>query len=170
VSVPAIAGIDTMVLIYAGIVPAKKTSKVAPDLSLRAKLLLHMLRDSIVILPAIAVSELLIPVPASKKGVLVAELQTKFLCPPFDLQAAAIASELWAKHKKLPKDSQYKQRQVLRADSMIIATCKASGATAFYSHDADCRALANLVMKGNDLPKDDPTDMFIKKDMERGDV
>lgn len=159
-----------MVLIYAGIVPVKKTSTVAPELSLRAKLLLHMLRDSIVILPTIAVSELLVPVPAAKKGVLVAELQTRFLCPQFDIQAAAIAADLWAKHRKLPKDSQYKQRQVLRADSMIIATCKASGATVFYSHDSGCRDLANLVMKGHGLPKDDPTDMFIKNDIERGEA
>ena len=87
-----------------------------------------------------------------------------------DLEAAAIAADLWSRHKEAPKDQQYGRRQVLRADAMIVASVCAAGATEFYSHDRRCRALASLLMAARDLPTDDPEDMFLKDDIRRGDV
>jgi len=161
-----------MVLVYAGLVPRKsgKATKASDDLAIRAKILLHMHRQDVIVLPTVAVSEVLVPVPTSQKGALAATLSGRFICAPFDLPAAAIAAELWSEHKKLAKDLQYKTRHVLRADTMIIASAKAAGATDFYTHDKRCRALSNLVMTGKDLPKKDPNDIFLRSDMERGDV
>lgn len=165
-------GIDSMVLIYAGIVPRKSEKGKAAHttaLATKAKLLLHMLRNDTVILPAVAVSEILVPVPSTNRGILTAKLASMFVCPSFDLPASAIAAELWAKHKKL-KPSQHRQRQVLRADAMIVASAKAAGATLFYSHDKKCRQLASQIMEARDLPHRDPTDMFAVKDIERGEL
>ncbi|MFV1966289.1 MAG: hypothetical protein ACC628_12770 [Pirellulaceae bacterium] len=142
-----IAGIDSMVLIYAGVVPSKKGVKVDKELQTCAKILLHKLRSDTVLLPTIAVTELLVPVPSAQKGLLIASLAKRFVCPQFDMRAASIAAELWVTHKKMPQDLQYKSRHVLRSDAMIIAAVKSVGATEFYSHDKQCRALAKHVMK-----------------------
>lgn len=165
-----IAGIDSMVLIYAGVVPTKKGTKINPDLQTHAKILLHKLRNDTIVLPTIAVSELLVPVPPAQQGLLIASLSKRFFCPNFDMPAASIASQLWASHKKIDTQLQYKSRHVLRSDAMIIASAKSAGATDFYSHDKKCRALAKCVMKAFDLPTSDPTDMFLKGDIERGEV
>jgi len=162
-----IAGIDSMILIYAGIVPqrnGKAKSAKAKKLTHRAKVLMDQLKDETIVLPTIAVAELLVPVPAAQKGSLIATLIGMFHCRPFDLHAAAIGSDLWARHKSLPVDLQYKNRHVLKADVMIIATAKAGSATKFYSHDKSCRALANLVMQAADLPTHSE-DLFFGQDV-----
>jgi hypothetical protein len=114
-----------------------------------------------ILLPTVAISELLVPVPKAHKGALIAVLQQMFLCPPFDLHAASIAADLWSQHQKLPQDEQYQKRHVVRPDCMIIASVRAAGATEFYSHDKKCRTLANLAeMTAHDLPTHDPDNMF----------
>lgn len=164
-------GIDSMVLIYAGLVPAKgKIPNKRSELTVRAKLLLHRAKSDVIILPTIAMSEVLIRVPASRKGLLVSKLSDLFVCATFDLRAAAIAAELWANHNKLPKNQKYDSRHTLRADTLIVATAKSAGASVFYTHDSKCRALAGTVMEGRDLPTSDPDDMFARGDIERGEL
>jgi predicted nucleic acid-binding protein len=171
-----IAGIDSMILVYAGIVPVNKNPRSAKskELHFRSKLLLAQLarKKATLLLPAVALSELLIPVPEAEKGTLIAELTKRFLCQPFDIKSAAIAASLWTQHKqkKLPPDEQYKERHVLRADCMIVASAYAAGATDFFSHDNHCRSLAALVMKAHDLPTNDSEDMFLLGDIQRGEV
>lgn len=153
-----IVGIDSMVLIYAGMVPVvskSKTSKQFEELSVRAKMLLDTLAhdQADIVLSAVAISELLVPVPLERHGKLLAELSKHFICQPHDLHAASIAAHLWSESKNLPAKQKYTERHVLKADVMIIAGAKAGGATHFYSHDEKCRALADFVMKGRDLPK-----------------
>jgi hypothetical protein len=53
---------------------------------------------------------------------------------------------------------------------MIIACAAAAGAETFYTHDKKLRTLAGLVLKAKDLPKDDHSDMFLRGDIERGDI
>ena len=153
--------IDSMVLVYAGLAPRKSSekSKEFEELAIRAKFLfdMHLGKGKApIILPSIAVSEILVPVPEAQRGVLTAKLSSLFVCPAFDLAAAAIAASLWSEYKKLPESSQYKRRHVLRSDAMIVASAKAAGATEFYTHDRKCRTLANLVMIARDLPTNDP--------------
>jgi len=147
-----------MVLVYAGVVPrtSSKMSETVEELSLRAKVLLHTKKSEMIVLPTIAMSEVLVPVPQSKRGLLAAKLSDRFLFAPFDMRAAVIAAELWTQHKKLPTDLQYKKRHVLKSDVMIIATAKSAGATEFYTHDKKCLALAQLIMTSCDLPERDP--------------
>jgi hypothetical protein len=159
-----------MVLVYAGLVPRKSGKAFPQELTVRAKILLHVHRNDTIVLPTIAVSEVLVPVPTSQKGALAATLSGRFVCQSFDLPAAAIAAELWSQHKNLPRDLQYHDRHVLRSDAMIVASVKSAGATEFFSHDRKCRALADLVMNAQELPKWDPNDMFLLGDIQRGEV
>ncbi|MCC6492640.1 MAG: PIN domain-containing protein [Pirellulales bacterium] len=166
-----IVGIDSNVLIYAGVVPRtdKATSPGQQELTIRAQLLLHSFgAEDQIILPTVAVSEILVPVAPMNQGALVAQLRARFVCPPFDLQASSIAADLWAQFRKLPKNETYPDRHVLRADAMIVAAAKALGATVFYSHNKDCRQLAALVMDAQDLPERDPNDMFAVEEIRSG--
>ena len=170
-----IVGIDAMILIYAGIVPSKDASPAGSELArlkLRAGMLFdHFARDdATIILPTVAIAEVLVPVPDSASGLLIQSLSENFLCPAFDMHAADIAAKLWAKHKKLPKDQQYKDRHVLKADAMIIASAKAAGAAEFYSNDGDCRKLAKLIMDADGLPTRarDLEDVFVESDIRSG--
>lgn len=167
-----IAGIDAMILVYAGIVPSKNTDSPTAELHVRAKRLFDKFsrEETTIILPTIAISEILIPVPPSETGLLIQALSEQFVCPTFDLQSATIAANIWATHKKLPRDQQYKNRHILKADAMIIASAHAAGATVFYSNDAECRRLASIVMTAEGLP-DKPEvleDLFIESDIRAG--
>jgi predicted nucleic acid-binding protein len=124
----------------------------------------------VIILPVIAISELLVPVPDANKGAVIATLEKLFLCAPFDVQAASIAAELFAKRDKIPQKQRYDKRYVLKADAMIIASAKAAGATEFYTHDESCRALAKLEMASYDLPtgKGSMEEIFIASDIKDG--
>lgn len=163
-----IVGIDSMVLIYAGVVPQKEGQCRSDDweqLCRRSKILLDELaiRKATIVLPTIAIAELLVPVPQSQKGALVTELNGMFYCPPFDVRAASMASSLWSEFKELPADSRYESRHVLKADAMIVGTAKSVGASRFYSHDNNCRRMADLVMEGYDLPSHS-SDLFWGQD------
>ncbi len=169
-----IIGIDSMILIYAEFVPSKGSKRSADfdDLRVRSKLLLHTAtrKKNTILLPTVAISELLVPVPKGQKGSLIAALQRMFVCPPFDLPAASIAADLWSQYRTLPQEQQYDGRHILRADAMIVASAQAAGATDFYSHDIKCRTLAGLIMTAHDRPTRDPDDMFLAGDIAKGDV
>lgn len=162
-------GIDTHVLIYAELVPAKDEVRSADfeELRDRSRLLLYRAakKKDMIILPTVAISELLVPVPREQQGALITLLQQKFFCPTFDLQAASIAADLVARHKQLPRDLRYNDRKIVRADAMIIASARAAGASAFYSHDGKCRSLAGLIMKAHDLPEQDPDNPMFWREM-----
>jgi len=158
--------IDSQILIYAGVVPLKQKAltPTLKDLRRRSTMLLDLIIASEkIVLPMIAISELLITIPEDKKAGVVAVLTKRFICPQFDLQAAVIASNLWREYKKLPADQQYRDRQVMRSDAMIVATAKAAGATAFYTNDNNCRRMAALVMEGRGIPKRHPDGNLFEK-------
>lgn len=163
-----------MILVYAGIVPENKAKKSeeTENFRVRSLLLLDQLANSgaTIILPTVAISEILVPVSPSKAHKMIDALQEQFVCPTFDIHAASIAANLWAKHKKLPRDHQYKERHVLKADAMIIASAVAAGATEFYSNDDQCRKLAANLIHARPLP-DRPHSlegMWVKGEIERG--
>lgn len=166
------AAIDSMILVYAGIVPEARERPDCDELDelrVRAKLLLFKLarQKSPILLSTIVVSELLVPLPATQRGMIAAKLSELFVCVPFGLHASAIAADLRA---NLPSDVNYQDRHVLKADILILASVKAAGATEFYTNDKACRALADRIMKGCGLPADDPDDMFLLQDLRHGDV
>lgn len=160
-----------MVLIYAGLAPRSSQGSAERDeLAVRSKILLKMHEDGTIVLPTTCAAEIAVPIPMALRAPFMGKLAERFTCHPFDLHAAAIAADLWQHSKKLPRSTHYKDRHLLKADIMVVASAKAAGATQFYSHDQKCRALAKHVMQAHDLPKDDPNDMFLKNDIERGDL
>lgn len=168
-------GIDSMVLIYAGLVPSKTTeqpdSKVK-EFQVRSRTLILGLaqKKATVFLPTIAISEILVPVPPQQRVLLIAQLEERFVLCPFDLPAAAIAADLWCRYRQLPHDMKYPDRSVLKADAMIVASAKSAGAVEFYTTDARCRALADLVMKGKEPPAYSDDNMFLRGEVERGEA
>ena len=59
------------------------------------------------------------------------------------------------------------ERDVLKADAMILATAKAAGATKFYTNDDKCRKLAILAgLQGCVIPRRDPHSLFSPKELE----
>lgn len=105
------------------------------------------------------VAELLVKVELARHGDFIAALQERFFCPPFDLRCSSLAAELWQFHAGLSKADRL-ERNVLKADVMIIATAKVAGASVFYSHDGRCRKLAEKTrMRAEDLPSHHP-DMY----------
>jgi hypothetical protein len=160
-----IVGIDSLVVIYAGLVPKKAViaangsdpgseDEKLKELQRRAEILISDLADkqATVILSTLALSEILVPVPSHQKGVLIAQLSKRFAIAPFSIKAAALAADLWAQSRGLPKDQQYGSRQLIKTDAMIIAASHAVGATDFFTCDPQCRKMAKLIMRGHDLP------------------
>ncbi len=169
-----IIGIDSMILIYAEIVPLKKGPKCKDisDLRKRSKLLIIKASDrrDTIVLPTVVMSELLVPVPNSQKGALILALQKRFVCPPLDIPAASMAADLWSQFTNRPQNQDYGNRDVLKADVLIVASARAGNATQFYSHDARCRTLAELAgMEAFDLPSGQSMDdKFLLADIEEG--
>jgi predicted nucleic acid-binding protein len=118
--------------------------------------------EDTIILPAVAIAELLTPISSDRRPALLREFTEKFVCPPFDLRAAPLAAKLRADDEQLAADDKYKksERHVLKADAMIIASAKVAGATRFYSSDFKCRKLARLVLDAPDPPKVIPQNLY----------
>jgi hypothetical protein len=100
--------LDTMVLIWGGlrkVNPQKGTlSDHDAEMQRRSRILLRDLdeKKEIVIVPAVAVAELLCPIDPKEHGKFIAILTQRFFCPPFDIRAASLAAELWQYHRGLP--------------------------------------------------------------------
>ena len=162
----SIVGVDTMVLVWG----LRSTSTSASDeLETRAQILLRQLEEdkAEIVVPTIVVAELLTPIKVAKHGDFIAELRRRFICPPFDLQSASLAADLWQRHRELPRKDQL-ARNVLKADVLIIATACVAGAKLFYTHERKCRRLAQLAkLETFDLPTHHEN-LFIDAEMRRG--
>ena len=138
------------------------------EMQRRSRILLRDLGDKkeIVIVPAVAVAELLCAIDPKEHGKFIAVLTQRFFCPPFDIRAGSLAAELWQYHRGLPPGEQV-SRTVLKADVLIISSAKVGGASTFYSHDGRCRKLATRAgLKARDLPTHSE-DLFINAEMNR---
>lgn len=160
-----ICSMDAMTMIWGLRKPhyskSQQPSEEVVDLQRRAHVLLLSLdqQRARIVVPTVAVAEVLAGIERQRHGQVLAEIQKRFFCPPFDLKASALAAELWQKHRALPKNQQM-ERSILKADVLIIATAKTAGATVFYSHDVNSRKLAGTVMEARDLPTHSE-DMFV---------
>src|SRR5262245_33708679 len=160
--------LDTMTLIWGIQCGGNPKQPDLREMQCRAHILIEILRDSKdrVIIPCIAVAELLLGVESKDHDTFVAALQKNFFCPPFDIRASEIAAKLHLDHKHIPVEDK-QTRKVIRADIMILATAKAAGATTVYSHDARCRRMAGLVgIAGKDLPDRHP-DVYRHNELRR---
>ncbi len=133
----------------------RDADKAADDeMQRRAELLLKQLDDqeAEVVISSITASELLTPLDDKEQKAFLDRLNKLFRVVPFDIKAAALAAQLYQRHKGALAKARGYSRTVLRADSLIIASVKVAGASVFYSNDKQCRALASNVMDARDLP------------------
>lgn len=165
--------IDAMILIWGFHKPhykpkAKPRNQDVGEMRRRSRLFLRTLEEEeeTVMVPAIAVSEVLLGIPPKDHGDFIATLQESFFLPPYDLRAASLAARLWQETRELPKSEQ-PVRSTLRSDVMIVATAKVAKAKAIYSHDENLRKLAvRAGMEAYDLPTHSPN-MFINEEIRR---
>jgi len=132
-----------------------------PDELKRAKWLFEFLdaEKAQIIIPTVVVSEYLTPVDESRHLSVISTLNDRFIISPFDILSSSLAAKLFTLGKPLRKGGEPGGRACLRADTMIIATAKTHGAHTLYSGDAECRELAQKVMRSEDLPEK-PVDLF----------
>ncbi|HEX8912676.1 MAG TPA: PIN domain-containing protein [Humisphaera sp.] len=152
---------QTIIYLFGPSEPGPAPSEETRDLWRRAAILIDELEgeEAEIIVPSIVAAELLVKIDPAEHGAFLAKLKERFFIPAFDLRASEIAATLWHKHAKLPKEER-QERKLLKADVLIIATAKAAGADAFYTHDAKARKVAQFVMNAFDLPQNS-TDMFV---------
>lgn len=134
----------------------------------RSKLLLRTLAEDeeTVMVPAIAISEVLLGIRPEEHGEFIATLQERFFLPPYDLRAASLAAKLWQETRDLPKAEQ-PTRTTLRADVMIVATAKVAQAKTIFSHDEKLRKLAARAgIDARDLPTHS-ANMFVNEEVRR---
>lgn len=126
----------------------------------QARFLFDQLEDenAQVLLPAIALSEYLTPIPQQLHNKAIAELKRRFIIAPFDVKCASLAATLFVEGKEMRKSDgemgQTDARKCLRADALIVATAVCHGARVLYSGDSRCRKLAQKVpnLDVRDLP------------------
>ncbi len=154
-----LVAIDAQVLVWAVLrsrQEQKDLSKRDQEMVRRAGWLIDDLEreEAQVVVPAIAVAEYLTPIAPERHRYVLGKVSARYFIAPFDVKAVSIAASLFSIGQKLRADKKGTEgnRRVLRADSNIIASAKASGATVIFSNDADLRKLAENVMIAHDLP------------------
>lgn len=145
-SLGQIVAVDTMILVW-GIRKAGDEDQIK-----HAAWLFQELDDTNaqVIVPSVALAEYLVPFDPKKHADVVAPLAKRFIIAPFDVKCAALAARLFVEGKEDREMSVENARNLLKADSLIIATAAVNGARLFYSEDEQCRKLAeraNLTAK-----------------------
>lgn len=149
--------IDTQILCWAII---GQTTSNTESLVLRANHLLKQLEEnkSKLIIPSIAVAEMLTSIDENDHSAVLARFQTDWRVVDFNLRAAAIFARMrrdWHIKNRLKEIREFDSsvtRKELVADVMIIASAIAHNASIIYSHNDDFRKMAEGFITVEDLP------------------
>jgi predicted nucleic acid-binding protein len=129
--------LDTQILIWGLKRQASPGQEDMIDLATR--FLSHLTRQKrTCIVPAVVVSELLLPLPLSEHNAFVADIARRFTVPPFDTLTATYLARVWQSKRgqvEIP-------RPEIKFDSLIVATALAAGANCIYSHDPHVKLIA----------------------------
>jgi predicted nucleic acid-binding protein len=117
---------------------------------------LSNIRNCQVLISSIVIAEYLVPADKKAHPAIIESINQRFLVKPFDVQCSSLAADLFRRGKPMRPNGVPMGREVLRADTLIIATAKVHRAQIFYSGDVDCRALAGTIMEARDLPLNSP--------------
>lgn len=120
----------------------------------RGQLLFERLQEdnAQVVIPSIVIAEYLVPSEKKLHPSIIEAINRRFLIKPFDVHCASLAAELFKSGKPMRPNGVPFGREILRSDTLIIATAVVHKAKVFYSDDGDCRALASTVMDARPLP------------------
>lgn len=153
-----IVGIDSMVIIYAGLAPVIAENRDNPDFVLLKRraisLIDRILQDNHQLaISTISIAEILQRVPVNQHPSLTQEFAKRFICAEFDIRAAANAAKICRENEQLIESLKSSDRKVVKADAMIIAPIHGVGAKKFYTHDKRCRNMATSLIEALDIPK-----------------
>jgi len=152
-----LVAIDTNILVWA----IRKEGP--PEKLKRAAWLIHELDDvdAQIIVPTIVVTEYLRPYAHQYHAEQVAVLESRFNIMPFDVKCASWAARLFDRGQPMREKEVEGRRNLLNADSMIIATAYVNGAERIYSDNEDFRDLAGTIQNWSvmELPNIAP-DLF----------
>lgn len=99
-------------------------------------------KGAVVLAPAVAVAEILVPVPEKDRPRVLAALSEGFTVVPLDDRATVLAAKLMQRSLDARSKGETGARTKAKVDAMVVATAKSAGATVFYSNDSLCRQLA----------------------------
>lgn len=140
------ACIDTHILIW-GVQGVSRPTQ--SEMIVRAKALLAKLdKENVkVVVPSIVVGEFLLGLPVEQQPAYQELVSRRFIVVPYDLRAAIQFSRIWHSKKSQGEIEAIKQngltRNELRADTMIVATAVASGASAIFGFDKGVQRLSD---------------------------
>jgi len=140
-----IACLDTHILIWGvqGVANLAQHEMIARTKGLLAQLDKDKVR---VIVPSIVIGEFLLGLPIDAQPAYQELVSRRFVVAPYDLRASILFSRVWHQKKSQGEIEEIKQsgstRNELRADTMIIATALAAGATHIYGHDRGVKRLS----------------------------
>jgi len=149
---PFIVAIDTHTLVWA---VRQQGSALELD---RAKWLFEQLQteNAQVLIPSVVLAEYLVPADRKQHPGIIEAINRRFLIKPFDVECASLAAELFKIGKPQRPSGVPMGREVLKADTLIIATAKVHRAKVFYTDDANCRKLAQSEIDARPLPINSP--------------
>jgi len=138
---------DTMMLIWGVKRQAMEADKPLVDKTGR---IIERLTEqkSRILVPTVALSELLVNCETGERVRLSALIEENFLVPPFDICGAHCAADLQKRmiDNKSSSDEQVApgKREHVKADCMILATAITNGAIAIYSDDDHIASFAKM--------------------------
>ncbi len=132
------------------------------ELQKRARILFDQLKPEDVVVSVVTLAEILIGVEEPLRDNFSRLIQKKYLCVPFDVQAAALAANLWTEQRKHINEPPA-SRTCIKADVQIVASVKKAGAKVLYSHDQRLRRIAELAeLEVRELPTHHDGDLFFE--------
>ena len=155
-----IVGLDTMILIWGFCGnPSPRDIEHQREMKRRARILLVDLskRQDTIVVSAITVAELLVKIPKQDHGKFIATLQDYFYCPSYELPTCSHAADINSRYLDSIRQSGgaavHGGRDLIKADTLIVASALSAGAEVFYSHDDRCRKIATMAgIVAKDLP------------------
>jgi predicted nucleic acid-binding protein len=150
----AVACIDTHILIWG--IQGVATSGQTEMISRATALLAQFDKDGTrVVIPSIVLGEFLLGLPVDEHPRYQELINRRFIVVPYDLRASLQFSKLWHRKSDAKVIETIKQggatRTELRADTMIVATALAAGATCIYGHDTRVSKLADGFIPFQDI-------------------
>lgn len=148
------ACIDTHMLIW-GVQEVSRSTQ--SEMIVRAKALFAKLdKDKMkVVVPSIVIGEFLLGLPIEEQPAYQKLVSRRFVVVPYDLRAAIQFARIWHSKKTQGEIEATKQngltRTELRADTMIVATAIASGASVIYGFDKGVKRLSDGFIPFEDI-------------------
>jgi predicted nucleic acid-binding protein len=125
----------------------------------RTKLFINSISDDeemSVLIPTVVIAEYLLRIPFNEHANVIKLFNESFIIAPFDANAASKFALIWLTNKSSGKLEELRKsgntKQLLKLDSMIVATAVSRNAHCIYSHDEGIKSFAEGFIEVKDIP------------------